>query len=84
MRRSIFVVIAFVLLAVLSVGAFALTRRTADRPAALAGAAPPPVPVVAEPVKSGDMQIFHAAEYVAAGVLSLARSLALGTSRDGR
>ena len=57
MRRSIFVVIAFVLLAVPSVGAFALTRRTADRPAAPAAAAPPPVPMVAEPMKSGDVRI---------------------------
>jgi multidrug efflux system membrane fusion protein len=57
MRRQLIIFAALALLAAASGGAFALARRSPDHPSG-AAVAPQPVPVVAEPVKSGDAPIY--------------------------
>jgi membrane fusion protein, multidrug efflux system len=58
MRRRTAIVTAIAVLAAASGGALALSQRSVGRPAATAQAAAPPVPVVAETVKSGNVPIY--------------------------
>jgi len=58
MRRRTAIVTAIAVLVAAAGGALALSPRSVGRPAATPQAAPPPVPVVAETVKSGDVPIY--------------------------
>jgi membrane fusion protein, multidrug efflux system len=58
MRRRTAIVTAIAVLAAVSGGALALSQRSVGQPAATAQAAAPPVPVVAETVKSGNVPIY--------------------------
>jgi membrane fusion protein, multidrug efflux system len=58
MRRRTAIVTAIAVLVAATGGALALSQRSVGQPAATAQAAAPPVPVVAETVKSGDVPIY--------------------------
>ncbi|HUC65978.1 MAG TPA: efflux RND transporter periplasmic adaptor subunit [Stellaceae bacterium] len=58
MRRRTAIVTAIAVLVAASGGALALGERSVSRPAATAQAAAPPVPVVAETIKSGNVPIY--------------------------